>query len=67
MVWVTGVIKTGSGDDCVVITLSDLDGLDPYSDRYTFEPFCSRYDSAGERIPDAFDPLEWGGFMVALR
>ena len=67
MVWVTGIVKTNYGDDCVVITMTNLDGLDPYSESYTFEPFCFRYDSAGERISDAFDPLEWGGFMVALR
>ena len=67
MVWVTGIVKTNYGDDCVVITMTNLDGLDPYSESYTFEPLCSRYDSAGERIPDAFDPLGWGGFTVALR
>ena len=67
MVWVTGVIKTGSGDDCVVITLSDLDGLDPASERYTFEPFCSRSGAAEDGTPDAFEALEWGGFTVAMR
>ena len=65
--WVTGIVKTNYGDDCVVNTMTNLDGLDPYSESYTFEPLCFRYDSAGERISDAFDPLEWGGFTVALR
>ena len=67
MAWVTGMVKTNTGEDCVVLTLTNLDGLDPYSDSYAFEPLCFRYDAAGERIPDAFDPLGWGGFMVELR
>ena len=67
MVWVTGVIKTGSGDDCVVITLSDLDGLDPASERYTFEPFCSRSGAVANGTPDAFEALDWGGFTAAMR
>lgn len=67
MAWVTGIVKTNYGDDCVVISMTNLDGLDPYSESYTFEPFCFRYDSAGERIPDAFDLLEWGGFTVEFR
>ena len=67
MAWVSGIVKTNYGDDCVVITMTNLDGLDPYSESYTFEPFCFRTDSTGERVPDAFDPLEWGGFTVAMR
>ena len=67
MAWVTGIVKTNYGDDCVVITMTNLDGLDPYSESYTFEPFCFRTDSTGERVPGAFDPLEWGDFTVALR
>ena len=47
MAWVTGIVKTNYGDDCVVISMANLDGLDPYSESYTFEPLCFRYDSAG--------------------
>ncbi len=67
MAWVTGIVKTNYGDDCVIITMTNLDGLDPYSESYTFEPFCFGTDSTGKRIPGAFDPLKWGGFTVALR
>lgn len=67
MTWVTGIVRTNYGDDCVILTMTNLDGLDPYSESYTFEPFCFRSDSAGERIPHAFDPLAWGGFAIALQ
>ena len=65
--WVSGIVKTNYGEDCVIITITNLDGLDPYSESYTFEPCCFRYDTSGERIPDAFDPLDWGSFAVELR
>ena len=62
-VWVDGI---DSDDNCVTIAMTDLEGLDPYSKSYTFEPLCFQLDSEGERVPDAFDPLEWGGFTVEL-
>ncbi len=63
-VWVTGNFKDNNGDDCMYISMMELEGLDPYSKSYTFEPLCFHYDSAGERVPDVFDPLGWGGFTV---
>ena len=65
-VWVTGNFKDNNGDDCLYISM-DLEGLDPYSKSYTFEPLCFRTDSAGERVPDVFDPLGWGGFTVEFK
>ena len=55
-----------SDDNCVTIFMTDLEGLDPNAKSYTFEPLCFHYDSEGERVPDAFDPLGWGGFTVEL-
>ena len=63
-VWVTGNFKDNNGDDCMYISMMELEGLDPYSKSYTFEPLCFHYDSAGERVTDVFDPLGWGGFTV---
>ena len=63
-VWVTGNFKDNNGDDCLYISMMGLEGLDPNAKSYTFEPLCFHYDSAGERVPDAFDSLEWGGFTV---
>ena len=63
-VWVTGNFKDNNGDDCLYISMMGLEGLDPNAKSYTFEPLCFHYDSAGERFPDAFDTLEWGGFTV---
>ena len=60
-VWIYGI---DSDDNCVTIFMTDLEGLDPNAKSYTFEPLCFHYDSAGERVPDAFDPLGWGGFTV---
>ena len=60
-VWVYGI---DSDDNCVTIFMTDLEGLDPNAKSYTFEPLCFQLDSEGERVPDAFDPLEWGGFTV---
>ena len=65
-VWVSGNFKDNNGEDCLYISM-DLEGLDPYSKSYTFEPLCFHYDSAGERVPDAFDPLDWGGFTVVFK
>jgi len=65
-VWVSGNFKDNNGEDCLYISM-DLEGLDPYSKSYTFEPLCFHYDSAGERVPDVFDPLEWGGFTVVFK
>lgn len=62
-VWVYGI---DSDDNCVTIFMTDLEGLDPNAKSYTFEPLCFQLDSEGERVPDAFDPLEWGGFTVEL-
>jgi len=62
-VWVYGI---DSDDNCVTIFKTDLEGLDPNASYYTFEPLCFQFDSEGERVPDAFDPLGWGGFTVAL-
>ena len=53
-----------SDDNCVNIFMTDLEGLDPNAKSYTFEPLCFQLDSEGERVPDAFDPLGWGGFTV---
>ena len=55
-----------SDDNCVTIFMTDLEGLDPNAKSYTFEPLCFHYDSEGERVPDAYDPLGWGGFTVEL-
>lgn len=65
-VWVSGNFKDNNGYDCMYISM-DLEGLDPYSKSYTFEPLCFKTDSAGERVPDAFDPLDWGGFTVKFK
>ena len=62
-VWVYGI---DSDDNCVTIFMTDLEGLDPNAKSYTFEPLCFQLDSEGERVPDAYDPLEWGGFTVEL-
>ncbi|MBO4908978.1 MAG: hypothetical protein J5476_06830 [Lachnospiraceae bacterium] len=59
-----GVTGIDYDDNCVTITMTDLEGLDPYSKSYTFEPLCFQTDSVGERVPDAYDSLEWGGFTV---
>ena len=59
-----GVYGIDSDDNCVTIFMTDLEGLDPYSKSYTFEPLCFQLDSEGERVPDAYDPLGWGGFTV---
>ena len=67
MVWVSGIVRTNDAEDCVIITMTDLDGLSPYSGRYSFEPFCSRGAPAGEGTPDAFEALEWGSFTITLR
>ena len=64
--WVSAIIKNNCNDDCVIITMDNWEGLDSYSKSYTFEPLCFQTDSSGERVPDAFDPLEWGGFTVEL-
>ena len=64
MVWVDGI---DSDDNCVTIAMTDLEGLDPYSKSYTFEPLCFQFDSKGERVPDEFDSLDWGGFTVELK
>ena len=53
-----------SDDNCVTIFMTDLEGLDPNAKSYTFEPLCFQTDSVGERVPDAYDSLEWGGFTV---
>ena len=66
-VWVTGNFKDNNGDDCMYISMMELEGLDPYSKSYTFEPLCFHYNSAGERVPDVFDPLGWGGFTVVFK
>ena len=63
-VWVYGI---DSDDNCVTIFMTDLEGLDPNAKSYTFEPLCFQLDSEGERVPDAFDPLEWGGFTVEFK
>ena len=63
-VWVYGI---DFDDDCVTIAMTDLEGLDPNAKSYTFEPLCFQLDSEGERVPDAFDPLGWGGFKVEFR
>ena len=63
-VWVYGI---DSDDNCVTIFMTDLEGLDPYSKSYTFEPLCFQLDSEGERVPDAYDPLGWGGFTVEFK
>ena len=62
-----GLYGIDSDDNCVTIFMTDLEGLDPYSKSYTFEPLCFQLDSEGERVPDAFDPLEWGGFTVEFK
>ena len=62
-----GVYGIDSDDNCVTITMTDLEGLDPNAKSYTFEPLCFQLDSEGERVPDAFDPLEWGGFTVEFK
>ncbi len=64
MFWLYSHSKNYNNDDCLVISEYNLEGLDPYSKSYTFEPLCFHYDSAGERVPDVFDPLDWGGFTV---
>ena len=66
-VWVTGNFKDNNGDDCLYISMMGLEGLDPNAKSYTFEPLCFHYDSAGERVPDVFDPLGWGGFAVEFK
>ena len=53
-----------SDDNCVTIFMTDLEGLDPNAKSYTFEPLCFHTDSAGDRVPDAYDSLGWGGFTV---
>jgi len=63
-VWVYGI---DSDDNCVTIFMTDLEGLDPNASYYTFEPLCFQFDSEGERVPDAFDSLEWGGFTVEFK
>ncbi|MBR3048396.1 MAG: hypothetical protein IKG57_09530 [Enterococcus sp.] len=63
-VWVYGI---DSDDNCVTIFMTDLEGLDPNASYYTFEPVCFQFDSEGERVPDAFDPLGWGGFTVVFK
>ena len=63
-VWVYGI---DFDDNCVTIAMTDLEGLDPNAKSYTFEPLCFQLDSEGERVPDAFDPLGWGGFTVELK
>ena len=60
-VWIDGI---DFHDNCVTITMTDLEGLDPNAKSYTFEPLCFQIDSEGERVPDAFDSLEWGVFTV---
>ena len=62
-VWITGI----DSNNCLTITMTDLEGLDPYSKSYTFEPLCFHFDSKGERVPDEFDSLDWGGFTVELK
>ena len=64
--FVWGILKNKNNDDCVIINMTDLEGLDPYSKSYTFEPLCFHTDSEGERDPEAFDSLGWGGFTVEL-
>ena len=59
-----GLYGIDSDDNCVTIFMTDLEGLDPYTKSYTFEPLCFRTDSVGDRVPDAYDPLGWGGFTV---
>ena len=61
-----GLYGIDSDDNCVTIFMTDLEGLDPYSKSYTFEPLCFQLDSEGERVPDAYDSLGWGGFTVEL-
>ena len=62
--WVYGI---DFDDNCVTIFMTDLEGLDPNAKSYTFEPLCFQLDSEGERVPDAFDPLGWGGFTVEFK
>lgn len=56
-----------SDDNCVTIFMTDLEGLDPNAKSYTFEPLCFQLDSEGERVPDAYDSLGWGGFTVEFK
>jgi hypothetical protein len=65
--FVYGILKNKNNDDCVIITMTDLEGLDPYSKSYTFEPLCFHTDSEGERDPETFDSLGWGGFTVEFK
>lgn len=62
-----GLYGIDSDDNCVTIFMTDLEGLDPYSKSYTFEPLCFQLDSEGERVPDAYDPLGWGSFTVEFK
>ena len=55
-----------NGEECMWIS-TDLEGLDPYSKSYTFEPLGFHIDSAGEMDHEAFDPLEWGGFKIEFK
>ena len=64
--FVYGILKNKNNDDCVIIKMTDLENLDPYSKIYIFEPLCFHTDSEGERDPEAFDSLGWGGFTVEL-
>ena len=65
-VWVSGNHMNDNGEECMWISM-DLDGLDPYSKSYTFEPLGFHIDSAGEMDHEAFDPLEWGGFKIEFK
>ena len=64
--FVWGILKNKNNDDCVIIKMTDLENLDPYSKIYIFEPLCFHTDSEDERDPETFDPLGWGGFTVEL-
>ena len=66
-VCVSASFKDYSNDDCLVITEHSWEGLDPYSKSYTFEPLSFRLDSAGNRVPDEYDSLDWGGFKVEFK
>ena len=66
-VWVNGIVETEDGEDMIEVLLTNLEGLDPYSESYNFEPLCVSYDPAGEIIPETFNTPDWGRFTVELR
>ena len=66
-VGVSGNHMNDNGEECMWISTADLEGLDPYSKSYTFEPLGFHIDSAGEMDHEAFDPLEWGGFKIEFK